>query len=923
MRIIFTIFAFLFVQFSFSQCFEIERILVDACDGAEGQNEMVRFVVGPNALNTNNISVNWPSQSWQGIIQNAATTNKVASINATIITEGGCGQVLQPTAGVLPANSVVILVTGLNFNENLNTFGALNETVYMIFQNNPNVTGGHFGNYNPSPGLRTLTINFGASCSDTVTYERSDLINQDGDPGAEDGATVVFSPAGVPTYINDGCLAPVQVLEAEITTNATVLCENNSIDLTATTIGASSVLWTTSEGVLSSNSSNTTTLSFPVAPINNQVTVTFTATSACGSTETDSIILTIGTNETPTFALPSVLCSGATAPTLSNTSANGITGSWLPANINNTATTTYTFTPDADLFPCANSVDFTIEILNDCTFNAYATALWIDTCETPGDGEFFNVTGSGVDLIGNPDQVFPNADLGVFQQNSNALILRGAEVKTFKSNNSDVCGTKLYYRIYEQTATPGTFVEFPLDFFDECDAPNNQFPTGGPCQAGNQKWQRVLNDTQNPINLTNFAVGTYFLEVYFDVNGTFINGTNNCNDVVLVANNGNNFKATFAIQAAPLLTSTPIVSCDGTEGSITITGLNPNTNFELNYLLNNISQGPFSVTSSGSGTILIENLSVGSYTNFQLTANECVFNASNSVNLINPVFTPDFDAVTAICVGENLTALPTTSNNNITGSWSPELNNQQTTTYTFTPDAGQCADEATLEIVVNPLSNVVFDFGNNVTICENQDFDLPNISSNDILGIWSPSFVNNSGIYVFTPNDACAEDFVLNINIAENPNSVVNQGCQDIYYTLSVEPSVSNSLYLWTNSNGGNIGNGSAIIVTNPGIYTVEVTTNGCVETFEFDVTSTYCGIPKGISPNGDQFNNNFDLSNFEVEKVQIFNRYGREVYSKTNYVDEWNGLSNDGSELPTATYFYVISFQSGLQTTGWVYLQR
>ncbi len=49
-----------------------------------------------------------------------------------------------------------------------------------------------------------------------------------------------------------------------------------------------------------------------------------------------------------------------------------------------------------------------------------------------------------------------------------------------------------------------------------------------------------------------------------------------------------------------------------------------------------------------------------------------------------------------------LSALPTTSNNGITGTWAPALNNTATTTYTFTPTAGQCATTTTLTITVNP-----------------------------------------------------------------------------------------------------------------------------------------------------------------------------------------------------------------------------
>src|ERR1043165_8892156 len=69
---------------------------------------------------------------------------------------------------------------------------------------------------------------------------------------------------------------------------------------------------------------------------------------------------------------------------------------------------------------------------------------------------------------------------------------------------------------------------------------------------------------------------------------------------------------------------------------------------------------------------------------------------------VNPNITPTFNPVAPICSGATLTALPTTSNNGITGTWAPALNNTATTTYTFTPTAGQCATPTTLTITVNP-----------------------------------------------------------------------------------------------------------------------------------------------------------------------------------------------------------------------------
>lgn len=46
--------------------------------------------------------------------------------------------------------------------------------------------------------------------------------------------------------------------------------------------------------------------------------------------------------------------------------------------------------------------------------------------------------------------------------------------------------------------------------------------------------------------------------------------------------------------------------------------------------------------------------------------------------------------------------MPTTSNNGITGSWSPAIDNMNTTVYTFTPNSGVCVDAVSMQIVVSP-----------------------------------------------------------------------------------------------------------------------------------------------------------------------------------------------------------------------------
>jgi gliding motility-associated-like protein len=99
-------------------------------------------------------------------------------------------------------------------------------------------------------------------------------------------------------------------------------------------------------------------------------------------------------------------------------------------------------------------------------------------------------------------------------------------------------------------------------------------------------------------------------------------------------------------------------------------------------------------------------------------------------------------------------------------------------------------------------------------------------------------------------------------------------------------------------------------------------TAEGCTQVFNFEAAGTACDIPRGISPNGDNRNDEFDLSGMNVQQLTIFNRYGLEVYSRANYVKEWFGQTDKGDDLPTGTYFYVVKTAAGSKT-GWVYINR
>ena len=96
----------------------------------------------------------------------------------------------------------------------------------------------------------------------------------------------------------------------------------------------------------------------------------------------------------------------------------------------------------------------------------------------------------------------------------------------------------------------------------------------------------------------------------------------------------------------------------------------------------------------------------------------------------------------------------------------------------------------------------------------------------------------------------------------------------------------------------------------------------GCTVEQSVQVTNTLCTIPNVITPNGDDFNQNFNLSGLDVKRLEIYSRWGRLVYEANNYLDEWHGQNMHGGELPDSTYYYIIYLRTGDEKQGWVFKQ-
>ena len=327
---------------------------------------------------------------------------------------------------------------------------------------------------------------------------------------------------------------------------------------------------------------------------------------------------------------------------------------------------------------------------------------------------------------------------------------------------------------------------------------------------------------------------------------------------------------------------------------------------------------------------------------FTPDAGQCAVATTMSIT-INASTVATFNQIAAICQGGNAPALPSSSTNSVSGTWSPaaiSTANAGTTTYTFTPTTGLCATGTTMQITIHPTP--VVNPIDAVDACDSYTLPVLSVGNyfaqpNGVAPITNLTLTSSQLVYVYaqsntTPN--CTDQESFQVDITPSPQFTINGECVGSVFVLSVIPTdpanfnLDSANYNWTGPSVSSNGE-PTLQISQTGVYTCTVTVSngskgGCSTTQTFNANDIGCQIPKGISPNGDFLNDTFDLTGFNVEKLSIFNRYGTSVYSKANYTNEWGGQSNSGNELSDGTYYYVIELKNGGETrTGWVYINR
>ncbi len=842
-------------------CFTINSILVDACGTPEGENEMVRFTVGASPLQVSSLNVTWPNTSlnFLGICQNATTAQKVADLNATI---QSCGYLLEPSNDILPENSKVILITSENFNTAFNSFANLTDTMYVIFQCIGN-TQGHFRNYSATVTTpRILTMNFGAVCSQSVTFYPNLLINQFGqlDTAAQDGSSVGYDSLGNATYYNNGCQAPIISLTATLQSSATTVCSGDSVILTASNLSGnySGYFWSGGNGTLSSPNNLVTTYQTNTT-FTGTDTIQFSMIGQCNDTITSNIYLIVQNGQPASITGPSTVCTG---DSITLTASSGTAYQW-----SNGATTQ------------------SITVLTPGTYSVTVTG----TCGTPtasatiAGGTAPNITvtpGTNVSICAGQSVTLAASGASTYQWSTGATTssISVNTAGTYTVSSSNACGTSSVTINVTQTTTP--VVNITSNSGTEiCPGQNITLTASG---ASTYVW----SGGQTTPSITISTAGTY------TVTGTSSCGTAS-NTITITAG---------SVPSISISPGTAVNICSGQSATLTASGATTYlwSTGATTASINVSTAGNYTVTSSnacGSDTVVV-NVTVTNTPSVSITSTAMV-----------------------ICPGQSATL---TASGASSYSWSGGQTGNSITVntagvYTVTGTSTCGTASATFNLTQGNVPTAIISSPSTI-LCNNSTLTLTATGGDSYL--WSngtttsATTINTPGIYAVTATNTCGSD---------TANFTVTSTTIDAAFTASVYSGqapltvdfTNNSLNYtsgsWAFGDGNASANNNASNIFNyGGTFNVVLTVTdnaGCTDTASatIEVVDDSLIIPNVATPNGDGKNDTFTFNSTSIKSAEttIFNRWGKKVTSYSDWKNGWDAKDNHAG-----VYYYEIEIQ-------------
>jgi len=891
-----------------SQCLQIESILVDACVTAsgctstsgpcncEGRNEMVLFKVGAAPINTTSLTATWPFNSFLGWAQNANTAANVATLNSTIVS---CGFLKEPVGDTLPANSEVLIITSWDMCTGANSFANLQDTLIVLFQDTGNFQG-HFANHNnggtvtsvPSGtvSLRNLTLTYAPlSCTQTVTYDRSQLVNNLGTYGGNasqnDGSTVLFDALGNPTYINNGCQAPYIPVQVNAGADTSV-CFNDTLTISGSVSGPYvSYSWSGGTGTFGNASSLSTTY-IPGSGETGTITLYLIAQGKCSGGVTDSMLVAITPAPTPAIsASGNTVCSGSNF-VLSVNSQSGTTYTWNPGNGSGTSFT---------VAPTSQTI-YTVSAMNNC---ATSTDTFMVNVNPLPNVTFVNDT---ICSGGTGTLTASGASTYTWNTGATGSSISGSLSATaqFSVSGTDANGCT-------NTAS-GLIYVYPLPIITvnsptTCPGVPVTLTASG---ASSYTWS---TSQTGPSITVGPPVSQSFLVKGADANG--------CENTVV---------ANVTVLVPPSIIVNNSAVCPGDSTTLNATGA-------VTYTWS---------TSQNGSSITVAPASATTYSVLGTDTNGCTNSAVVTVT-INPI--PAINVISPpTCPGVNTTL---TASGASTYTWS----NSQTgasvsvagsvATYTVTgTDTNGCVNSAIATVTLLPLPSSQTITGDSV-ICAGESAILA-VTPGTYTYTWSgpggtigtgfSASVNQAGVYTLTTSNNCGSvtsQFTVSLSAPQagfSPNTIAAQAPATFTFTnSSVGTLLSN---YWDLANGDTSTQLDPVATyTSQGYYNVSLIVTdayGCLDTATFTIfvsdTTPPILVPNIFSPNGDSINDLFTIKGNGITSFncKIYDRWGLILYEWNDINGGWNGRNAaNGSPVTDGTYYFIITYTSITEKLG------
>ena len=749
--------------------------------------------------------------------------------------------------------------------------------------------------------------------------------------------------------------------------NATY-CEGDAIDDISATAGGGGTLTWYNDAALTNLVGNNPLFT----PSNTLGTTTYYVIETVASCPSPSAQVTIVINPTPTAPIATggnTYCSGDGIANLNAPPSLGGTISWYDnAGLTNLILIGQVFTPNTAV---GNYSYYVVESLNGC----YGPLTQVDVIINPTP--VFTVTATSPTICGGTDAEIIISGLYANTLYDVGYTLNGsgvASVGMTSNANGDIIIGGLSQGGYSSVMVAlGSCFDLDATMFNLVDPPVPVFNViaGSPITCGGIEGELLLSsldastvyqidylDDLVPVSVTltsdasgNIIIGGLNAGSYSDIE-VILNGcsTTEAGPYTLSDPNAPTFNVGNAINPT---------GCGFADASITVTGLDPFTNYNLTYDLNGAAVGPAAIITDASGNYVISGLQGGEYDNFEIEFNGCSTGIVGYTPLV-PFFPPAPIVFTdaTYCEGDVVADLNGIGVVDGEINWYGDalLTNLLQTgpypslfasgvsapggpyTYWVTETLNGCeGDPASISIVIlptpvapgistvgpycegSPVSDLLAAPQGGGTITWYSDALLTDSIGTGIA--YTPASALDTVTYYITETVGNCVSSASSSIVVINPNPIAGfeptpgsgNVPLDVYFDNT---SIGGNTYAW------DLGDGTTSTSFDPSVtytttddYTatlIVTDVNSCLDSISAVIivegTSTLI-IPNIFTPNGDGSNDVFNLSGTNITDIKgtIMNRWGQVVYQFNTLEAGWTGRTVAGLEAAEGTYFYLI----------------